>query len=199
MNMKLLISITLMSIFQWTFLFAQKNASIGFLAGSSDYIGELNQSQLFTNFSGASFGAFYKIDLTERYALKSKAVYGSLPTAGSVSFLDVSTLFEFSFYDFEMDKRKHTFTPYITSGLGVSLLNNQIFLPFGFGCKVNLSNRTALGAEWLFRKTAFDKLEANNIGHSTNPFYNNDYYSTLGVFISYKFFKFADDCPVYER
>lgn len=186
-----------MSIFQWTFLFSQRHGNFGLFTGISDYQGELSEGKMFGSYNGFTAFAFYRHDISKRYAIKGGMMFGSLPTAGDVTFYDFSTTFEFSFYEFEMDDLTKTFTPYLTAGVGYNFFESDMFIPFGIGLKLNLSGRTAIGAEWQMKKTPLDDFETDKIGESTNPLYNNDYYSSVGIFITYKFFKFADDCPVY--
>jgi opacity protein-like surface antigen len=167
------------------------------MTGISDYQGELSEGKLFNSYNGYSASVFYRHDINKRYAVNGGFMFGSLPTAGDVRFFDVSMMFEFSFYEFEMDDLNKTFTPYLSAGIGANYYTNNIFIPFALGMKYNLSERAAIGAEWKMRKTTQDNMEANLDSDTDNRFYNNDYYSSIGIFITYKFFKFADDCPVY--
>lgn len=194
---KLIIIFILMSIVQWTFLFSQRNGNFGLLMGVSDYQGELSDGKMFKSLNGYSASLFYRSDISKRYALNGGFMFGMLPTAGDVNFFESRVLFEFSFYEFEMDDQNKTVTPYLSTGFGYNFIKSDIFLPFGVGVKMNLSNRMAMGAEWMIKKTSLDDLEAEKVGQSVSIIHNNDYYSSIGVFITYKFFKFAEDCPVY--
>ena len=98
------------------------------------------------------------------------------------------------------------YTPYITTGFSGALIlssdpasDNLLSLPVGLGVKLNVSKRITAGAEWSFRKTFNDRLDGlENPSGKYSVLHNNDWYSFLGVFITYKFFNFAAECPAYE-
>ena len=71
-------------------------------------------------------------------------------------------------------------------------------IPFGFGVKTNLTDRLSAGLEWSYRKTFYDKIDNVESPLGKSILHNNDWYSTYGLFITYKFVKFAADCPVYK-
>jgi opacity protein-like surface antigen len=120
--------------------------------------------------------------------------------------VDVALQVEYNFLPFTPNLGKWAYTPYIALGMAGALIlssdvgtNNMISFPFGAGIKVNLSSRISAGAEWSFRKTFTDYLDGiQNPSGTSSVLHNNDWYSFLGVFITYKFFNFANDCPAYK-
>ena len=72
-------------------------------------------------------------------------------------------------------------------------------LPFGVGVKVNFPSRISAGAEWSFRKSFNDRIDGvENPSGLHSLIHNNDWYSFLGIFITFKFFNFAAECPAYK-
>jgi len=136
----------------------------------------------------------------------------------NTSFVDASFNFEFNFFPYKIYQRKDIWSPYITGGAGynrvissrasarggiypvVPPVKNNVILSYGGGFKLTLSRRVAVGIEWTARKTfsdSFDGLE--NPGQDFNTFFHNkDWYSLVGLFITYKFWEYMEDCPAYE-
>lgn len=139
------------------------------------------------------------------------------PVDFRTSLIDGTLQFEFSFLPFVPNSGKWDCTPYVAGGLGYSLivsssvrtnlatpyLKNPVAhmtLPFGIGIKINLSRRVSAGGEWSFRKTFTDRIDfVQNPTRELSLIHNNDWYSFAGIFITYKFFKFAGDCPAYSE
>ena len=103
--------------------------------------------------------------------------------------------------------RKARYSPYVMGGLGYSFVissdvgaKNSTSLVFGAGFKYNISRRIGTGLEWSFRKTFTDSVDGiDNIGVENNVFFHNkDWFSIVGVFVSYKIFNWKDDCPTYD-
>ncbi len=138
----------------------------------------------------------------------------------NTSFVDLSAHFEFNFLPYKIYYRKDKWSPYITGGIGYNLVldsevdapsgttlinaNNSIknlILSYGGGFKLTLSRRWAAGAEWTVKKTfsdAFDGLE--NPGPDLNTFFHNkDWYSLVGIFVTYKLWEYMEDCPAYDQ
>lgn len=202
MNKKLPYIIGLTIIMQWTVLSGQRTGTFGVGAGTGNYHGEMNQGKLFNAFS-TSLSAFYNINLNKRYTLRPVFTYTKLviPNLGTKRITEFSGMFDMSYFDFVMMDRKKFFTPYITAGVGIVLApaSNSVVVPFGMGGKLSTSRRLTFGGEFLFHKLFTDNLDGLSQNEATEKLkiHNNDYYSTLKIFITYKFFKFADDCPVY--
>ncbi len=200
--------------------FSQRNSDIGIFSGFSYYMGDINPKKYFYSPS-PSFGGIYRYNINRRYALRANAFYGRLkgndldfpnhyhPDRPSVSFtttlLDLGGNFEFNFLPYTPTINQWEYSTYITAGLGYSLIlnstagaRNHFTIPFGVGLKVNITNRLSSGAEMTFRKTFTDKIDGVENPLASSPVHNNDWYSFFGVFITYKFFKFAADCPAYN-
>lgn len=136
------------------------------------------------------------------------------PTTFSVSLLEIGSQLEYNFFDYITGVKAGEWTPYIFGGIGYSFLLSQsvqnqspgVFpeshgvLPFGVGTKLNLTRRLSGGLEFSMNKSFGDRLDGvtNPIPDSETFLYNNDWYSFFGLFITYKFFKFAADCPAYD-
>ena len=127
---------------------------------------------------------------------------------------------EFNFLRYKLGATRHNsfFTPYLASGIGFLLVSNsihpyQVTLPISFGVKFAVSKRLEIGFEWSFRKTFSDHVD-NFSGKEYTPismestnkskykqiafFYNNDWYSYAGVFITYKIFQSGSSCKAYD-
>ncbi|HJX70746.1 MAG TPA: DUF6089 family protein [Bacteroidales bacterium] len=139
------------------------------------------------------------------------------PVEFNTSVLDGALQIEFNFLPFMPNINKWDWTTYVTGGIGYSVvisssvrtnldadyLRNPIphlNFPFGIGFKVNLSRRVSAGCEWSFRRAFSDRIDfLQNPSGDVSIIHNNDWYSFAGVFITYKFFKFAEDCPAYSE
>lgn len=129
--------------------------------------------------------------------------------------LTLSTHLELNFLPFTQDSKKTVISPYLTLGLGASMSDlrfesgffNNFLLPFGFGAKINLPSRWSAGVEFIYHQTFRDDID--NIPTSqfapTAPYplkqisntRNNDSYSFLGIYISYKL-KSSVTCRAYS-
>jgi hypothetical protein len=203
--------------------FAQRNANVGIFAGTAYYMGDVNPNQHFYN-PTLSLGMIYRYNLNKRYALLGNAYYAKLsgsdldfpeilhpdrpysPALFNTSLIDLGLQVEFNFLPFVPNVGKWEYTPYISTGVaGALVLNsdassvNHLSFPFGIGLKLNLTSRISTGFEWSFRKTFNDMIDGvENPSGSLSIIHNNDWYSFLGVFITFKFFNFAEVCPAYE-
>lgn len=199
--------------------YSQKNADIGIFGGTDFYLGDINPLKPF-NSPSYFFGGIYRYNITERYAVRLNGVYADLkdsdpnndypqfPDASfSTNILDLAAQFEFNYLSYLPKKEKGDFSTYLFLGIGANLqLGNSnanainMTIPFGAGFKYNLTTRISTGFEWSFRKTFNDQLdgyETFSPGDSRSLMFNNDWYSFLGLFITYKFFNFAENCPAY--
>jgi hypothetical protein len=124
------------------------------------------------------------------------------------SIIDLSITTEFNFRDYQPTKlRKDRYSPYVAGGLGyASVLSSDArsssaaTISFGGGFKYNLTRRWSAGAELMVKKTLNDLLDGTeNIGTEEGVFFhNNDWYSIIGIFITYKIFNWREDCPAYD-
>lgn len=205
--------------------FSQRKADIGLTGGTSYYQGDINPSRLFYK-PRYNVGPIFRINFNTRYSLRFKAVYAvvagsdedfnyvitkrNYPVTFNAHFVNISSQVEYNFFNYTSGVNQGDWTPYIFGGFGYSYIISQglvnssisstshISVPFGIGTKMNLTRRLSAGLEWSYNKTFNDNLDgvASTLG-KTN-FYNNDWYSFFNIFITYKFFKFAPDCPAYD-
>lgn len=204
-------------------VWAQRNADIGAFVGTSYYMGDINPSKHLYRPS-VSFGLLYRYNVNMRWALRANAYYidisgndldfpGRLnpdrplnPRQFHTSLLDIALQTEFNFLPFSPEAGNWVYSPYISAGFAGSMIlssdanaMNTLSIPFGLGIKVNLSPRLSAGAEWGLRKSFSDSIDGvENPSGSVSLIHNNDWYSFMGIFITYKFFNFATECPVYD-
>jgi hypothetical protein len=202
---------------------AQNLPNFGIFIGTSYYLGDINPNRHFYRPS-PSLGAFYRYNLNTRYAFKYSAYYAHLsgsdldfpdiihsdrplsPASFSTSLVDIALQVEYNFLPFTPYQGQWAITPYISTGIAGGLIlstnvsaTNLLSIPFGAGFKVNISSHISAGAEWTFRKTFSDRIDGvENSSGTQSILHNNDWYSYLGVFITFKFFNFATECPAYN-
>ena len=195
---------------------AQRFTDYGLIGGVSYYNGEINPTKQFYSPS-PSLGGFFRVNINKRYAVRLSGIYANLrgsdndfpnrsltdrpPVTFTNTLMDFSSQLEFNFVPYITGEEKFINSVYIAGGIGYSLFlgsSNSLTIPFGIGFKINLTKRLSAGAEWAFRKTFIDDIDEVTNLLSNTPFNNNDWYSFFGLFISYKFVKFAADCPVYN-
>ena len=202
---------------------AQRDANIGVFAGTSYYMGDINPNRHFYR-PALSFGFLYRYNINSRYAIRANAYVANLsgndldfpgrlnpdrpvsPANFQTTLLDIALQAEFNFLPFTPNLGAWEYTPYISGGLATSMIVasdvdavNTLALPLGIGVKMNVTTRLSVGAEWSFRKTFNDHIDGiENPSQRVTWIHNNDWYSFMGVFITYKFFNFASDCPAYQ-
>jgi len=154
---------------------------LGLLGGSSFYMGDANNSELFGN-GHSSFGMLARYNLNNRFALKANAVFCGISgttkgdafaymNGSEVNFnrriLDAGAQLELYFYNYgapEYQPGASRISPYILLGLGFTGYEAEkrkfcTNIPFGIGIKAKVSSRINLGCEWSFRKTSADDLD----------------------------------------
>lgn len=205
-------------------LFSQKVTEIGILGGTSYYMGDLNPSTHFYSPSMA-YGGFFKYNLNPRYVLKTGFNLFKLKGSGVLpkdnfsqsydfhtTLIDYNVLFEINFLPYDPHSPKENFTPFVNGGIGYSRITateddavSHISLPFGLGCKLNISDEVDIGFEWNFHKTFNDLVDGQNmynLGYEDSELkysvHNNDWYSFFGLFITFKFINFGEKCPAYD-
>lgn len=125
----------------------------------------------------------------------------------SRSLLDVGAQFELNLYGFGMGKSykgNKRFTPYLLAGLGMTVVmgggvgtSAALNIPVGAGVKYKVKPRLNVGAEWTFRFTTSDRLDASAAhsqlddpyGINSGMLKNKDTYSFFMLFVTY------DLCP----
>lgn len=153
---------------------------IGIFAGTSYYMGELNQSKIFYE-PGLALSALYKINFNDRYALRFSASYAQLQGDDAkaknkyqqmrdhrfnINISEFSTLIEFNFLTYKPHSRFEYFSPYVCVGLGIMLMPSgegktpiQPIIPFGVGFKYAITKKIGIAAEWTYRKTFTDYID----------------------------------------
>ena len=216
------ILLLLLLVFPSKNITAQRKSDIGLIGGVSYYMGDLNHTRHFYSPSPAG-GLIYRYNLNPRHSFRFSGIYTSLKGNDSdfkdgfqqqrnssfkTSIIDLAITTEFNFRDYQPTKlRKDRYSPYVSAGIGyASNLSSNVAaesaatLIFGGGFKYNLTRRWSMGVEWTFRKTLNDMLDGTeNIGAENNVFFHNkDWYSIVGIFITYKVFNWREDCPAYD-
>lgn len=203
--------------------YSQRKADIGFFAGSSYYMGDINPSQHFYSPSLA-IGPIIRYNFHFRSSLRLSGIYHKLraddidftdtDVSFSGSFIDFAAAYEFNFLPYKTADRKENQSLYTGIGLGYHLALNHssssgleggshLTIPFSIGYKFNLGKKLSAGIEFSSRKTFTD----NKIDGIVNPgmddpkFHlvgNNDWYTFAGAFFTYKIFSYREDCPTYD-
>ncbi len=205
---------------------AQRKSDLGFIAGTDFYLGDINPDKIFLT-PRYVFGPVFRYNFGARYSIRFQGVFANVvgnedpernitkrlsPINFSVNFINLATQVEYNFFDYKTGVKPGDWTPYIFGGLGYSVMvssqvspsgvtpDNHFTLPFGVGGKVNITRRLSAGLEWSLNKNFSDRIDGvvSPLPDSEKLLYGNDWYSFLGLFITYKFFKFADDCPAYD-
>ena len=196
----------------------QRKSDIGIIGGISYYMGDVNHSRHFYSPSPGG-GIILRYNFNARNSIRFSGIYARLKgdpadfnepfpnsanTAFSTGLVNVGLSTEFNFMPYLATKtRKDRYTPYVSGGLGYTYVlggSSTPSLSFGGGFKYNLTTRMSAGLEWTFHKTFSDELDnVQNIGFENNVFFHNkDWYSIVGVFVTYKFFDWGLDCAAYE-
>lgn len=202
---------------------AQRNADIGIIGGTNFYLGDINQEKVLYS-PGYNFGAIFRYNFDKRSSLRLKGMYakisgsdndfdnvliGRAPNTFSTSLINVAAQAEYCFFDYRTGDIAYSWTPYLTGGIGYSFIlassstagvpaNGHFTIPFGCGAKINLGPRLSGGIEWTFNKTFSDRVDGVIPPTGETFLFKNDWYNFVGLFITYKFFKFAVDCPAYN-
>jgi Domain of unknown function (DUF6089) len=193
---------------------AQSKMALGFSAGTSWYMGDINPTKLFYDPSPA-LGAIFLYNFTKRWALRNQISYINLRSSYSpnpyydtvphfnASFMQVDSRLELNFAPFAMVDRKKAFSVYVNAGLGYTLplggtSRNMLTFPFAVGMKYGLTKMLGIGVEWMANKTFTDKLDNIESPGGTSLFHHNDWYTFFGLFIIYKIFDNPGDCPAYK-
>jgi len=113
---------------------------VGVFLGGSYYIGELNPTTQFDQFTQPAAGIVFRYNFNPRLSLRFNGLYGSIQGDDSFSnspsqlqrnlsfksnIFELSSQLEFNFLDYEIGNEKHGFTPYIFGGLAIFHFNPQ--------------------------------------------------------------------------
>lgn len=202
-------------VFSFALIKAQRKDNIGIFAGTSYYYGDINPDRLFYS-PGLAIGGIFRYNINKRYAFRingyftrlsgdpddfSDVVHDITPSSSfNRNIFDAALLMEFNFFPYLPEAKRWDYTTYISGGIGyVSVSNIPITIPFGIGFKLNVTNTICTGLEWSFRKTFNDIIDnTENATNINSIIHNNDWYSFLGIFVTYRFFNFTIDCPAYD-
>ena len=209
------IFVLLILVFSFALTEAQRRDNIGIFAGTSYYYGDINPDRLFYS-PGLALGGIFRYNINKRYAFRlngyftrlsgdpndfSDVVHDITPSGAFNTYIfDAACLMEFNFFPYLPEVKRWDYTTYLSVGIGyVSVSNIPITIPFGIGFKLNVTNTICTGLEWSFRKTFNDIIdETENATNINSIIHNNDWYSFLGIFVTYRFFNFMIDCPAYD-
>ncbi len=198
---------------------SQARTEIGLNTGLSVYYGDLNESALFYS-PKVYYGFLIKRNFDERYAVqlalnnvklgvdepKVNIVDQIYPVNSFDSRVwDVVLQTEFNFLPYSpLELKKDFISPYITAGVGVIFFSGgkSLTVPFGLGIKVKIDRRLGIGSEWTFRKTFTDVIDNGTESIKTDEYssliHNNDWFSIIGIFVTYNISKLRIDCPAYK-
>lgn len=203
-------------IFSFVLIEAQRKDNIGVFAGTSYYYGDINPNRIFYS-PGFAVGGIFRYNINKRYAFRLSGYFTRLSgdpndfsnMINNITFsrafnkyiFDAACQIEFNFLPYVPTVKKWDYTTYISGGVGYASVSNiPITIPFGVGFKLNVTNTICTGFEWSFRKTFNDLIDgAENSTNINSAIHNNDWYSFLGIFVTYKFFNFMVDCPAYDE
>ena len=203
-------------------LHAQKKSDIGFFAGTSYYLGDINPSTHFYS-PKIALGPLYRYNFNPRNSLRLTGIYHGLSADArdfsnplliadesrfSGTYIDLASMYEFNFINYQTAKRRMPYTLYMTGGLGYHLVlgstvpsNGHFTIPFGLGFKFNAGKKLSAGIELSVRKTFYDFIDGveNRMPDNNQPLFGNkDWYNFAGLFFTYKIFNYRDDCPTYD-
>ncbi len=202
-------------------VFSQQTLDIGAALGTTSYIGDINQKQLFYR-PNIAFEGMARFNVDARYAVRFSLLFGSLEGADadfendyqqkrnasfSTPFTELGVVGEFNFVPYSNPVNWSTTAHSLYGVLGAtytsaSSTGSSIAIPIGLGYKYNIGKRFALEAEWTFRKTLIDNLDKVEDPHEleqTTPLFNNDWYYFAGVRLSYSLVRFNEKCRTFEK
>jgi hypothetical protein len=174
----------------------------GVLGGGSFYLGDVNE-KLFANMR-PTFGGFVKYKFNGHWEAKLQSTVGQAGIDGTqkTNFADVAAIAEFNFFNFavgQLEPGSSPVAPYIFAGIGGSFFNGNVapIVPFGLGVKYHFGKQWNIGAYWGLTKTLWNDnfdLVDNPLGLNKGMWNNNDWYSTVGAYISINFWQICAPC-----
>ena len=198
-------------------LSGQPSVDYGVFLGASSYLGDINPYRLLYSPSIAP-GIFFRYNFHPRQALRTSFFYGGLK-ADDLDFnnsfqqareeffngtvVELAVQYEFNFFPYTTEGKQWNYTPYFAAGAGIAYIIKTIpVIPFSFGFKINLYKNLGLEAEYGFRKTFFDTFDGVLDPATENGgllIHNNDWYSFLGVGVTWKMFNRLAGCMDYSN
>jgi hypothetical protein len=186
----------------------QRTADYGVSAGVVNYLGEQNPLSAFFK-PGPAVQLFYRYNLNPRQAVRANLLGGYMTPLGS--FLgELGATYEFNFFPYSTFRSRHIdYSPYIAGGAALSMMSQAgpfLSVPFSAGFKVNVANQVGVEIEYGFRKTFTDKLDGqfeitDSGGEPVDRTWthNNDWYSFLGVSVTWKIYNKLAGCPAFAE
>ncbi len=205
---------------------AQRKSDIGFFAGVAYYMGDINTNRQFYD-PLIAIGPLYRYNFNPRTSLRFTGIFHQLQgtdmdfnnpykqargASFTGSYIDLAMMYEFNFLPYKTAERKTKYSLYIAGGPGYHIVlssytstglisDNHFTIPFALGFKFNAGKRLSAGVEWSPRKTYNDRIDGVENFGTDNQYHlvgNKDWYNFAGIFITYKIFKYREDCPAYD-
>ena len=193
---------------------------VGFFVGGSNYIGDVGPEYYINpnNFMG---GLIYKWNMNPRISFRGTFTYAQISSDDidatnraryirgigfNNSLKELAIGIEFSYFDYNLDSYRDTYTPYLL--LEVAAFNYNVAtsesapgqyeyssktsfaIPFGIGYKTKLFGDFAMALELRARYTFEDDIDYNNNEINSLTFGNqnsNDWYILSGISLVYTF------------
>ncbi len=196
--------ITLLVLPAWS----QRNADYGLSAGFVTYIGDKNPLNVLYR-PGPAAQFFYRYNLNPRQAVRANLLSGYVTPLSTVVG-ELGATYEYNFFPYSTFRsRRVDYTPYIAGGAALSAMTKAgpfFSVPFSAGFKINVANHVGVEIEYGFRKTFTDKLDgqSNIEGPQGEPvdsswLHKNDWYSFMGVSVTWKMYNMLAGCPAYAE
>jgi hypothetical protein len=202
-------------------LSGQRSSDYGVFAGVSSYMGDINPNRLLYSPLPAG-GIFYRYNLNPRQALRANLFMGGLSgndldfknsfqQSRAASFTgivaELAIQFEFNFLPYATDGKLWDYTPYLAAGAGITFSDTPAsafmpVIPFSFGFKTNVYKNVGLEAEFGYRKTFYDNFDGLKDLVAPSDYswiHNNDWYSFIGVALTWKIINKLAGCPAYKE
>ena len=207
MEMKRPITIAILIILALPAL-PQRSADYGVSAGVITYLGEQNPLNAFFK-PGPAMQLFYRYNFNPRQAVRANLLGGYMTPLGSFAG-ELGATYEYNFFPYSTFRSRHIdYSPYIAGGAALSMAGKSgpfLSVPFSAGFKVNVANQVGVEIEYGFRKTFTDKLDGqfeitDSGGEPVDKTWthNNDWYSFLGVSVTWKIYNKLAGCPAFAE
>ncbi len=190
-------------------LFPQRSADYGASAGIVNYLGEDNVYRNPVYKPGPAVQLFYRYNFNPRQAVRANLLGGYVPSIESTTMVgELGATYEFNFFPYSTFRsRRVDYTPYMAAGAALSWMNLPgpfLAIPFSAGFKINVANHIGVEIEYGFRKTFTDNLDGKfDISAPGNSevdgsfIHNNDWYSFMGVSLTWKIYNKLAGCPAF--